>query len=202
MGLLSGALTMRRFRVGGALPDGWRERLRDGLEEHAFREPPVEARKEEYEGWVRVQNLLDADFDDYNQWLFQNHAVFALRVDKKVLPGKLLRAHVDKKCRAWCADKGVERIPASVRKEIQEKLEEDWLKRALPRVTVIEICWNVVDGWVVLAGASEKVADRVRKRFHRTFGMELLPWSPLDAVSDRALREELMATSPTLGGEA
>jgi DNA recombination-dependent growth factor C len=205
MGLLSGALSMRRFRVEGALPDSWRDAIRDRLTEYAFRDPPVAAQKEEVEGWVRVQNLLDTEFDDFNTWLFQQHAVFALRVDKKVLPGKLLKAYVDKAARKWAAERGVERVPASVRKEIQDKLETEWLARALPKVNVTELCWHVTDGWVVMAGASDKVVDRVRKRFHRTFGLELLPWSPLDAVTDRALREELLASAPTIGaagGEA
>lgn len=202
MGLLSGALTMRRFRVVGTVPEAWRERVRDQLTQHAFREPTSRVGKEETEGWVQVHNLLDTDFSDFNTWLHQQHAVFALRVDKKVLPGRLLRAHVDLRCKKWCEEKGVSRVPASVRTEIKEKLEEEWLDRALPRVAVTELCWHVAEGWVILAGLSDSVADRIRKRFHRSFGLELVDWSPLDAIRDRAVRDDLMNTSATLGGEA
>ena len=39
MGLLSGSLTARRFRVVGDLPPDWRERFREQLEKNCFRRP-------------------------------------------------------------------------------------------------------------------------------------------------------------------
>jgi hypothetical protein len=82
-------------------------------------------------------------------------------------------------------------------------LEAEWLDRALPRVALTELCWNVNEGWLLLGALSDSIADRVRKRFHRTFGLELVPWSPLDALPAGAVRESVMNTSPiTPGGEA
>jgi DNA recombination-dependent growth factor C len=203
MGVLAGALTGRRFRVTGTLPEGWQTFFQAQLNERAFREPSSASGKEENEGWVRVQNLLDTDFDDTNQWLFQNYAVFALRVDVKTLPARLLAAHVDKRCRAWAAERGVGRAPATVRQEIKEALETEWLARALPRVAVTEIAWNVVSGTAIVGATSDKVIDRIRKRFSATFRMDLIPWSPLDASEDVAQRETLLASEPgTVGGEA
>lgn len=202
MGVLAGALTGRRFRVVGTLPEGWQSFFQEQLNEHAFREPVTAGGKEELEGWVRVQNLLDTDFDDANQWLFQNYAAFALRVDVKSLPARLLAAHVEKRCRAWAEERGVGRAPASVRKEIKEALETEWLARALPRVAVTEIAWNVIAGTAIVGATSDKVIDRVRKRFSRTFRLDLVPWSPLDASQDVQQRETLLASEPgTVGGE-
>lgn len=202
MGLLSGGVSARRFRVVGELPASWRDVFRDRLEKSAFREPATKGGKEEIEGWVRVQNLLDADFDDFNLWLFQGFALFCLRVDKLVLPGKLLSAHVDKRCRDWAAKAGVQRVPSAKRKEIKEALEQEWLARAFPRVVTTEIAWNVTEGWALIGTTSEKTIDRMRKRFSRTFGLELVPWSPLDAL-DPAGRETIMQTVPEItGGEA
>jgi recombination associated protein RdgC len=192
VGILQGALTVRRFRVVGTVPDGWRESFRDRLEEHAFREPLKEMGKEEVEGWVQVHNLLDTSFDDYNRWLYNNYAVFALRVDKKSLPTRLLNAHVQKRVEAWCAERGVERCPTKQKKEIKEQLEAEWLTRAFPRVAVTECCWNLTEGWLLLGSLSEGAADRFRKRFLRTFGLKLLPFSPLDWVDG-----ELADVSPT-----
>lgn len=204
MGLLSGAVTARRFRVVGELSRGpSRDVLREALQKGAFLEPVGRVGKEEVEGWVRVQNLLDTDFDDVNLWHFDPYVVFALRVDKKTLPPKLLKATLEKRCEAWCAEHGTERCPASVRKELQEKLEDEWLSRTLPRVAVTEIVWHTGTGEVLVGALSERVAERVRKRFHRTFGLELHPWSPLDGLDDAALREDLLQTSPAvLGGAA
>ncbi len=196
MGILSGALTVRRFRVLGEVPEGFRERYRERLNDYAFRTPPTEVGKEELEGWVQVQNLLDTDFDDLNTWLFDPYAVFALRVDKKVLPAKLLKAHVDKRCAAWAHEHGQDRCPASKRSEIKEALEEEWLKRTLPRVQVTELCWNQQAGYLVLHSLSESVSERVRKRFYQTFGLKIVPWSPLDWFEEEAQVSELLSAAP------
>lgn len=202
MGLLSGGLTVRRFRVHGDVPGGWRETYRDRLNAMAFREPTKKSGKEEIEGWVQVHNLLDTSFDDINRWLYDPFVVVGLRVDKKTLPAKLFRATVEKKCEAWAAEREVERVPAAVKREIKEALEAEWLERALPRVQVTEICWHVTEGWVLVGGLSDRVTDRVRKRFHRTFGLELHPWSPLDYVGDGTMRDKALSTSPAaFGGE-
>jgi len=199
MSMLTGALTVRRFRVEGQVPEGFRDSWRDQLNDLAFREPPTSGGgKEEIEGWVQVHNLLDTNFDDFNRWLYMPYALFALRVDKKTLPAKLFNAHLAKKCEAWAEDNGTERCPASVRTRIKEDLEDEWLRRTLPRAAVTEACWHIDEGWLVLHSHSDGVADRFRKRFYRTFALKLLPWSPLDWLDDTEVSESLLGSAPTL----
>ena len=202
MGIVSGALTVARFRVVGDPPENWRLAYREKLEEHAFRDPPQGAGKEEVEGWVQVHNLLDTSFEDYNRWLYQDVALFALRVDKKRLPAKLFKATLDKKCAAWAAEREVERCTAAVRSELKEQLEADWLKRTLPSVAITEVAWNIGKGEVLLHSLSEGTADRFRKRFFRTFNLRLVPWSPMEWVEPGKV-EPLLGTGPaSLHGEA
>ena len=198
MGILSGAMTIARFRVVGDLPGEWREQYREGLNKHAFREPPTEQGKEEVEGWVQVHNLLDTSFDDFNKWLYDDYAIFALRVDKKRLPAKLFRATLAKRLDAWCAEREVERCPASVRSELKDALEKEWLARTLPSVSTMECAWSLSGRYLVLQSLSEAKADRFRKRFLRTFGLRLIPWSPLDFLTDRDSVESLTQHVPKL----
>jgi len=196
MAILSGSLTARRFRVLGDVPEGFRDDYRARLNEQAFREPPNEPGKQEIEGWVQAHNLLDAEFDDFNRWLYPPYMLFALRIDKRTVPANLLRATVAKKAEAWCQERGVERCPSSVKAEIKEQIEDDWLRRTLPRVRVVELCWNYDEGWLVLQSLSDNVAERVRKRFHQTFGLRIVPFSPLDWMPDRDTVEALLQTVP------
>ena len=196
MGILKGAMTARRFRVVGDVGEGWRDVFRDRLNEFAFREPAVSASKEEVEGWVQVHNLLDANFDDFNIWLYGNYAVFALRVDKKSLPSKLFAATLQKRCEAWAEENEVERCPSSVKAELKDALEREWLKNALPRVALTEACWSIDNGYLVLHSLSEGTAERFRKRFFRTFGLTLVPWSPLDFLEKSEDVETIMSSSP------
>jgi recombination associated protein RdgC len=189
-------MTVRRFRVVGETGKGWRDVFRDQLNEFAFREAAVSTSTEEVEGWVQVHNLLDASFDDFNLWLYGNYVVFALRVDKKSLPAKLFSATVQKRCDAWCAENDVERCPSAVKGEIKDALEREWLKHALPRVGLTEACWSIDSGYLILHSLSEGTTERFGKRFFRTFGMRLVPWSPLDFLEDAVEVETVLASAP------
>ena len=195
MGIVSGSLTVARFRVVGDLPEGWRDTYRTRLNNDAFQEPPQGQGKEEVEGWVQVHNLLDTSFDDFNRWLYNDIALFALRVDKKRLPAKLFRATVDQRKRAWCAEREVERCPRAIVDEIKENLEKEWLARTLPSVAVTECAWSINGGWMVVHSLSEGTGERFRKRFHRTFGLKLVPWSPLDWLDNDEAVNTLMGTA-------
>lgn len=204
MGILSGALTVRRFKVEGDIPPNWRTAFQERLTEYAFNERAAASAdrgdtssgKAELEGWVQVHNLLDTEFDDPTRWLYNEYVVFALRVDKKSLPTRLFNATVAKKCEKWAKDQGVDRCPAAIKKQIKEDLEAEWLERALPRVATTECCWNVEGKWLLLHSLSESVADRFRKRFLRSFGLKLVPASPLDWLSDSDTREGLLSSAP------
>ena len=196
MGIMSGSMTVCRYRVAGELHEGWRDLYRDRLNEFAFREPPQTTGKEEVEGWAQVHNLLDTSFDDFNKWLYGDYAIFALRVDKKRLPAKLFRATLNKRIAEWCAQREVERCPSAVRTELKEHLETEWLARTLPTVATHEACWHIGEGYLILHSLSDGVADRFRKRFFRTFGHRLVPWSPLDFLGERDLAEGLIGRAP------
>ncbi len=195
MGILKGALSVRRYRLDGAPPESFVEGYLAALQDNAFRDPLSSGHKEERAGWVQIHNLLDADFADVNRWLYNQYALFALRVDKKVVPAKLFRAHLEKRVAAWCLEQRRERCPASVKTELRELLELEMLGQTLPRVTVHEICWNLNEGWVLFHNQSELANDRFRKLFHRTFGLVPLPWDPLDFLADQPALADAIASS-------
>lgn len=183
MGLFKGALTMRRYRVVGDIPDNFRERFQDSLQSNAFHEPMSATYEGEIVGWTCVQNLLRTDFSNLNDWLFNHYLVAALRVDKKVLPSKLFQAHYQQRIQQWCDEQRRERCPSKIKAEIKEALTHEMLLKTLPRVQHVEFCWNIVDGWVIFLNTSEGVNDKFRVQFKNTFGLFLAPLSPLDVLT-------------------
>ncbi len=184
MGILSGALSVRRYRVAGQVPDDFRTTYADALADHAWREPREWVPGVEAIGWCEITNLLDTDFQDLNRWLFNEYVVAAMRVDKKSLPAKLLKAHLDKRVGAWCQEHQRPKCPARVKADIKEQLELEMLAATLPRVQTYEFCWNLVEGQVLFHNHSDRANDAFRKLFRHSFGLALLPWSPLDFLAD------------------
>jgi DNA recombination-dependent growth factor C len=195
MGILKGALSVRRYRVDGEPPEGFRDSYLAALEAQAFREALSAGHKEERVGWVQIHNLLDTSFADVNLWLYNQYAVFGMRVDKKTLPAKYFKAHLEKRVQAWCEANKKERCPGSVKTELKEALEMEMLQKCLPRVQVYEAGWNVAEGWVIFHNQSELVNDKFRKLFHRTFGLVLVPHDPLDWLADRPELSESLVGS-------
>lgn len=195
MGILTGALSVRRYRVDGELPDDWRESFRDGLNASGFQENRSRTSKEERHGWVQYHNLLDTTFDDTTKWMYNHYLLFSMRVDKKTLPARLFRAHLDKRVQGWCEENKRERCPAAVKTELKEALELEMLAQTLPRVAVHEACWNTNEGWVLFHNGSDLVNDSFRKLFMRTFGMTPYLHDPLDYLgATPGLAETLLST--------
>ncbi|MBN1337274.1 MAG: recombination-associated protein RdgC [Deltaproteobacteria bacterium] len=201
MGVLSGTWTVRRYQVVGTVPDAFRDAYAEALAAHAFR--PGSARRTDTEGWVSIRDLLDTDFAVHDTWLYDHYAVFALRVDRKVVPARLVRALLAREVAAWCTEHDRPRCPRPVREEMKERIEIDLLSRSLPRVQVYEISWDLAGGWLLFHHHGEAANARFRTLFHRTFGLSLQPWTPLDLLAESAphLVDPLLATGGTqLGG--
>lgn len=204
MGILKGAMAVRRFRAPVDLKSGWREAFRESLNKLAFRAPQGSWGSNEVQGWCVIDDLLLTTFEDNNRWLFSNGViVLGLRVAKKVIPKRDFKATLVTRCREWAESRGAERCPAAVKKEIRERLEIEWYDRTIPTSTVIEVAWDTQSGILLIGSTSDKACDRVRKLIHRTFGQEVVPEAPLDWLDNSARVEKLLATTPTvIGGEA
>lgn len=197
MPLLKGALTAARFRVEGAVPDGFRDVYIEALNNHAFQEPLSPLHMEEVTGWVQVHNLLDTQFDDLNRWLYNNYVVLAFRTDKKSLPTRYFQAHLQKRIEQWCLEHARERAPSAVKKEIRELLQQELLRQCLPTVATLDMVWDIHEGWALVEGSGGAAHDNVRKLFFRTFGLVLTPADPADYLPDVDVLTSLLACGPT-----
>ncbi len=182
MGFLQGPLTARSYRVDGEPPADFRTLYPEALAAHAFREPPSKAYKAEVVGWVVSQNLLDTHFERLETWLFNQYAFFSLRVDKKTLPARFVKAHLQKRVEGWCEEHRAKACPRDVREDLRDALELELLAKTLPRVQVSECVWNLAESVVWFHSTSEKANERFRKFFHQTFGRALMPDNPLEWV--------------------
>jgi len=198
MSILSGSATYRRFTLESppSFGEGWRDTYRDRLQAMSAKEPRPGS-KEATAGWCIFDDRAGTDFDDMNRWLIGvDHIVLGMRVKSRKLPAAELKAELAKRMKAWCDERGVERCPRSVKKELKETLENEWLAQTIPTSTVTELVWDYHNNIAYFASLSDNAGDTVRRLFHRTFGLVLRPESPLDWVSDVFTREDLLSTSP------
>jgi DNA recombination-dependent growth factor C len=200
MGILTGPMSVTRFKVpqgtaetlfGGPV---WRDQLRNNVQAGAFRAPGGPQGKGEVVGWCSAADLLQSDFGDFASWLYGNTVLLGLRTSIKRLPMRDFKATVAKLAAEWAKERGTERCPKAVKQEIKERLEDEWLARTIPTSSVVEVSWLIDTDTVLVGSTSTAALDKVRKAFHRTFGLVLQPESPLDWAPYRT--DDLLKTSP------
>lgn len=194
--------TWTRFSVDTNLPDGFRDTYGDALTANAIAPfPPRSMSGGQRVGWCRADDLLGVDFGDINGWLFNQYAVFALRVDTKKIPAAVFRAHFEDAKRTWCRENKRERCPVSVREELRETLVAKLMPDVMPALRSIPVVWNVADGYVLVASQAMGAVDAARKLFHRTFGLTLREWVPaveLEGDAITALAGGSIVDDPTM----
>ncbi len=184
MGLLTGGLNFRRFRIHQPLPEGFREHFLESIPKHAFEEDLGHRSKEPLIGWVNVFNAGDTRFD-LNTFLFDHYLVLSMRMDKKAVNGRLFQILLQRRLDEIRAERGIERIGKKHKEEIKEALEEELLGRALPSVATHDLAWDVTTGEVLAFATSDTVADLLQGLFHDTFGVRMYPERMVDWLSDR-----------------
>jgi hypothetical protein len=198
MGFLKGALGARRYRVVGEVPSGARVAWSDALTRHGFQEPASAVCREETIGWVHADNLLHADFTSLEAWLREPYGHFSLRIDKKVVPPALLRAHVELAAEGWCQENNRSPCPRSVRGDLGDQVEDKLLRQSLARPRTFDVLWHLGEGWLLFGSFSERINGIFTREFFQTFGLELYPDNPLEWLEDPALVRGLESSGATV----
>ncbi len=198
MPLLKGAMGARRYRVLLASDPPDRDRYLELLNEHAFREPDSKAKAGENQGWVSLHNLCITEFTHedsyYNQYL-----CFALRMDKKAIPARLLKALLDLRVTHWLQEMNRERVPAAVKRELKEQLELELLPRQLPSVGAHDVCWDLANDVVWFFNNGNKANEVFRTLFAQTFNLETQPIAALQLIANHRKKDVWVPRLDSIG---
>ena len=196
MGLLNSRLNARRFHVEGELPENFREIYRDNLQKSSFVEPP-NVTAEAVIGWTDISNMLSSEFENFNTWYVGEWILFGMRIDKRSIPAAKLKAEINLRCAKWAQENGVERCPGSVRADIKETIQAEWLPRVMPKTVMHEVAWNVSTNRLYFSTHSDAAGDVLRKRFFMTFGRKIYPLGPLAWIDDEQIFNAVLSAPPT-----
>jgi len=198
-GFLSGPVSLTRFSCDPSSPS--RQQVLDRLTEYAFRSPSKPLPDETAHGFVLYDNMLDVGFADLERWAIDPYIVLGLRIDSFKLPPAESKARLDRACREWCKERGAERVPNAIRKNLRELIAAEL--KLICKTRLIEIVWQPDLGRMWVGQAPDSAMDVLRKVFFRSFGVKLtydpllplcladeLPLDPSDLLTWLLLRSE------------
>ncbi len=176
MGLLKGNFTFARFQVEGQLPSSFLNFINNRIKTHSFREMP-KSTEEKRLGWVSVTDVLDADFAK-SDYVLGDYLIFSLRIDRKVIPPKLMKIKIMEEERQFLVQSGKSRINKQLADGIKDKVKTELLSRTDPVPSFYDVCWALGENKVYFSSLSDKVVDDFVDLFKKTFSLNLARVSP------------------------
>ncbi|HEX7416136.1 MAG TPA: recombination-associated protein RdgC [Smithellaceae bacterium] len=176
MSLLKGSFTFTRFHVDGQLPQAFLNFVNDRIKANAYREAP-KSTQEKLLGWVSLTDVLDADFAQANYTL-GDYLIFSLRIDRKLIPPKLMKIKLLEEERRFLAKNDKKRINKQMAAGIKEKVELELLTKLDAVPSFYDVCWALRQNTVYFSSLADKVADDFVELFKKTFSLNLKRFLP------------------------
>jgi hypothetical protein len=172
--------SVRRYRVEGTAPAPASEAFAARLTDRRFR--PLSAREEKTYGWVTADNLLLTTFDA-DTLLRGEQAVLALRIDRRRVNARLLRAQLDleSRARAKAQDDGAgpRRMSRDERLELRQHLQQELLRQTSPSVEVHTVVYDPRRRLVSMLSLAKAANEALCALWQDTFEgalVALTPW--------------------------
>ena len=191
MGLLSGGLNGRRFRVQQPLASGFRDAFIEAVRENAFVDDLEASDAEPRVGWVHAFDPSKTTFE-LNDFLFDRFVVLTMRMDKKSVNGAYAKIALARRIEAILQERGLPKLSKSDTEMVKDALTADLHRRALPSVSTCDVAWDTHTGEVLVFSTSENVVELVRVLLGETFSVDIRGERLCDWLAEKFDRKEIV----------
>jgi DNA recombination-dependent growth factor C len=179
MGILSPTVTIVKYRVEGEIKDSVADRIEKGLVSFAFNESV------NTKGWTSTRTPYNADFTNSN-FLVGDTIVFSLRIDTKVIPGKVLKQHMTVEIETRLQNTGKEFISKSEKQRIKEQISEMLIKQIPAIPNIFDILWDYENKELYFFTTQNGANLELETLFTKSFGLLLIKLFPF-TIADLTL---------------
>jgi len=200
MGILSSAVSITRYRVEGKIEGPVIEIVSKGLKKNAIQEIDEEA-ESRAAGWTSFENPFRPNFDG-SSFVFGNLFVFALRIDRKSIPAKLLKKHLTLETSKRLAKTNRRFLSKDEKQALKDKVVNDLAIRIPSTPNVYDLIWNYEASSLWFYSNLRSANEEIETLFRRSFNLGLLrlfPYTAADTTAglSDAERDVLIGLSPT-----
>lgn len=172
MGLLSATTSLTRYKVDGKLEDPILDTIAAGLKKNTISDIDDNP-SEQAIGWAGFQDPFNPDFDG-SSFMIGTYIVFALRVDKKSVPTKMVQKH--------CSIESAKRLKASGRDFLsanEKRMIKDHvinlLNLKMPSTpNVYDVVWLYETGELWFFSNLKSANEALETLFIKSFGVSLV----------------------------
>jgi len=204
MSLLSSRISITRYKVSGQLDGSVHETVYQGLKQHAI--PKIEDDgSEAIVGWTSFDNPYTPDFEGYS-FVFDAHMVFALRIDKKSIPPKLVQKHYALEVAKHLANNGRNFLSGNEKKAVKEHVVKT-LSRRIPAIpNIYDLDWHYKEASLWFFSNLKSANEALETFFVKSFGLQLIrlfPYTTADLIAglSDSERDLLLKLAPSQSEE-
>ena len=191
MSLLSSSVSISRYRVTGKLPEAALEYVREALKQNAVRDidnDPVE----QSVGWTPLETPFQPDFEAASI-VYGTAFVFSLRMDKKTVPAKILKKHLETAVAGRLAKTERNALSRMEKAELKEEVFRRLLVRmpAVPHIYDLVWHYETDDLWFFsnLKAANEALETLFTKSFKISI-VRMFPYTAAEHLCDLKSHEK------------
>ena len=200
MSLLSGTVSITRYKVQGKIEPPIIETVTNGLKKHTIAEIDNQV-TDKTAGWTSFRTPFQPEFDG-SSFVYGSYFIFSLRIDKKNIAAKVLKKHYTIEAEKRMAESGRDYLSKTEKKIIKDHVVNVLSLRIPATPNVYDIVWNYEESdlWFFtnLKAANEELETLFSKSFNLSL-IRLFPYTAADLSSDLSdsQRDELQKISPT-----
>ena len=181
MGLLSTTTSLTRFKVDGKLDDPLIDTIAAGLKKNVITDIDGNP-SDKAVGWSSFHDPFKIDFEG-SSFMIGTSIVFSLRIDKKSIPGKLVKKHVAIESAKRLQDLGREFLSANEKKMIKDHVINQLSLKMPATPNVYDVVWQYEAGDLWFFSNLKSANEELETLFIKSFGVSLVRSIPYTMAS-------------------
>jgi hypothetical protein len=180
MGLLSSSNSITRYRVNGRLKKPVLETVADGLNKNLISEIDDHA-SDKSVGWTSFEKPYQPDFSG-STYVFGSYLVFALRIDRKTIPSRVVKKHFMIESSRRLAESGRQYLSRNEKQIIKDHVVDQLNLKVPATPNVYDIIWNYEDSVLWFFSNLKAANEELETLFLRSFDLSLIRVIPYTAA--------------------
>lgn len=172
MGLLSATTSLSRFKVDGQLDDPVIDTIATGLKKNIITDIDGNP-NDRAVGWTSFKDPFKPDFEG-SSFIIGTSIVFALRIDKKSIPNKMVQKHVAVESVKRLRELEREFLSANEKKMIKDHVISQLSLKMPATPNVYDVVWQYESGDLWFFSNLKSANEELETLFIKSFGVNLV----------------------------
>ena len=180
MSLFSASVSITRYKVEGQLDTPILETVATALKENAISEIDNQA-PEKVSGWTSFEKPYQPDFSG-SSFVYGAYLIFALRIDKKAIPAKVVQKHFMIESARHLAESGRQYLSRHEKQRIKDHVIDELSLKVPATPNVYDIIWNYEESFLWFFSNLKAANEELETLFLRSFDLTLVRMFPYTAA--------------------